>query len=93
MPHPGYADPLADLQSLDAGADEVDASDYLVTWDNGKQGIGQLPVHNVQIGPTDPARGYANADLACAGLSVRQFHRQQSAPQRPQDHRVHALTS
>jgi len=54
---PGNADALAQAQIRDARSDRVDATDDLMTRDDGRPRVRQFAVDDVQVGPTDPAGG------------------------------------
>jgi hypothetical protein len=47
----------------------IDHPDDLVAWDQGKFGLAQLAINNVQIGPANGARTHLNPDLS--GLWLR----------------------
>ena len=54
---PRNPDPVAKRESLDVHADFIDATDDLMTRDDGRPRVRQFAVDDVQVGPTDPAGG------------------------------------
>ena len=84
---PGNADPLADGEILDPGAEPLDQADHLVAGNDRQPRIGQLAVDDVQIGAADAAGFDANQQLAPARAPASPSLRRRAA------RRSHATSS
>jgi hypothetical protein len=73
MPEPGNAHPFADLQTLDVGAYLIDASDNLVTGDDGHLRVSKLPIHHVQVGAANTACPNLDANLIRTRPPIRKL--------------------
>ncbi len=91
MAEPRHADALAQAQSHDVAADRIDPADDLVAGDDRHDGIGQLAVDDVQIGPADAAGGDAKADFTGSGKAVRKLRPFESLTELLQHHRMHRI--
>ena len=88
---PGDAHALTERQSLDTGAERIDAADDLMPGDDGHLGLRQLAVDDVQVGSTDPAGGDRDADLPRPRLAVRKFRPFERLADLVQHHGVHGV--
>ncbi len=70
MAKPGHADALADLQSADAGAKPIDASDDFMAGNDRDARIGEFAVDHMEIGAANPAGGDFQPDFAGAGEGI-----------------------
>ena len=73
-PEPRDADALPDLKRTIAAANHVDATDDFVPGHDRKLGIGQLTIHDMQVGAAHPARGHPHSDFACCRPRHRLLH-------------------
>lgn len=89
MPEPGHADPHARSRRRHARADRLDAPDDLVSRHDGVDGLGQVAVDDVDVGPADRAGLDPDAQLARPGVRVRTLLRDEGRTDLPQDHGQH----
>ena len=73
MAEPRYAHTLANLEIPDVRAYRVDATDNFVTRDDGHLRVGQLAIHDVQVGAANAAGGHLDANLVRSRSSIRKF--------------------
>jgi hypothetical protein len=66
VPEPGHADPIPAGEALDFGPGLIDAAHDLVAWHDRQLGIGQVAVHDVEVGPAHGAS--LDADTKLVGL-------------------------
>src|SRR5262249_6571207 len=94
-PEPRHAHSLADREPPGSLADPLHDPDDLVSWDNGRLGIRQVPVDHMQIRAADTARGDANEELIRPGLGggkVREFERLPGADETHRAHTNHLIS-
>ncbi len=89
MRQPGNADPLADGEILDPGAEPLDQADHLVAGNDRQPRIGQLAVDDVQIGAADAAGFDANQQPPRPGRRRRPLFEDERRADRMQRHRAH----
>jgi hypothetical protein len=87
---PGDADTVADLEAGNARADDCDAPDDLVAWNDVRLWIGELPIDYVQIGPADGAGRDAQQDVTGARARQRALDALQWRPRAHERHGHHA---
>jgi hypothetical protein len=88
-PKPRHPDPVPHREAACVPADLLHGTDYLVAWDQGQSGMGQLPVNDVQIGPAYGAAVYAQEELPLSWLGHRHLRDPQRLAGYVQDHRSH----
>jgi hypothetical protein len=86
---PGNADPIALLEALRILSTTHDGADDLVPQDQRQLRLGQLAVHDVQVGAADAAGSDLDQDLARARLGVRDVRRAQRLTGAVEHHRSH----
>ena len=86
---PRHADALPDVKRIDAVANHIDAADDFVTGHDGKFGIGQLAINDVQVGAAHPTCRYANSDLANCRPWIGRFHKPERRARPLQHHCLH----
>ncbi len=70
---PGDPNPLTASKAVCASADLVDRADYLVPRHNPTGANWQVPLDEMQVGPTDPACAHPHPDLPCSWAGVGLF--------------------
>ena len=70
MAEPRNADALTDVQSLDARANRINATNDLVAWNDRHFRIGQLAIYDMQVCAADAAGRDLHTNLACSRLPV-----------------------
>jgi hypothetical protein len=90
---PRDSDAVANVKTLHSFAKPLDSADNFMAGNQGKFGLGQLAIDNVQIGPAYRTRSDAHEHFVRTGISDR--HR--TSDKRParglEDHRVHEAFS
>jgi hypothetical protein len=67
---PRHANALPDFKLVDCAADQVDAADDFVSRDDGKLGIRQLTIDDMQIGTAHPAGRHPQSHFARRGPGI-----------------------
>ena len=80
MREPGDADPFADGEALDAGAELLDDADDLVAGNDRQPLVRQLAVDDMQIGAADAAGLDADQHLAGPGAGSARSSSTSGAP-------------
>ena len=88
MAEPGHPNARARFE-FDPFADRVNAADNLMSRHNGKLGIRQFAVDDVEIGAADAASLDAHANLARSGQGVRPLLHHEPLVRPMQDHGAH----
>jgi hypothetical protein len=70
MSQPGNSDALADLVRADIPANEIDAADNFVTWNDRVPDVRKFSIDDVKVGPANAARTYPDADFFLARLRI-----------------------
>jgi hypothetical protein len=78
------------LKRADAIADHVDAADDFMPGDDGKLGIRQFTINDMQVSAAHPTCRYPHSDFARCGPGVGPFHQSERHARPLQYHRLHA---
>jgi hypothetical protein len=87
---PRHADALPDVKRIDAVAQQIDAADDFVARHNGKPGIGQLAINDVQVGAAHPARRHPHSDFSSYRPRIGPLHQSERLARPFQNHCQHA---
>jgi hypothetical protein len=70
-------------------ADEVDTAYDFMAWNNRIFDAGKLRIHDMKVGPANPAGAHPDADLSVAGAGVRTLLHLERLTGGRQHHRTH----
>jgi hypothetical protein len=90
---PRDSDAVANVKSLHSFAQPFDPADDFMAGNQGKFGLGQLAIDNVQIGPAYGTRSDAHEHFVRTGISNRHRTSDKWLARGLEDHRVHEAFS
>ena len=90
---PRDSDAVANLKSLTASPSRLDPADDFMAGNQGKFGLGQLAIDNVQIGSAYGTRSDAHEHFVRTGISDRHRTSDKRLARGLEDHRVHGAFS
>jgi hypothetical protein len=81
---------LPNAERSRAVADHIDAADDFVTGHNGKLGIWQLAINDMQVGAAHPARRHLHSDFTGRGTWIGSLNQSERLAESLQHHCLHA---
>ena len=85
---PGDSHPVTDPVGCDVGADEVNAADDFMSWNDWVFDARQFRVNDVQVGSADSARAYPDANFLVAWKRVIALLKPEKRARRGEGHRL-----
>lgn len=86
---PRHPDAVALAEAIRPFPFPLHDADDLVARHQGQLRVGQFTVHDVKVGPADPAGTHANQYLPGLGVGLRQFYLAEASLGGPKNHRTH----
>ena len=90
---PGNSDPVTDPVRADVAADEIDAADDFMAWNDRILDTWKLRIDDMKVGPANAAGAHADANLSVAGHGVCAFLHLERRPGGRKHHRTHSRFS